>query len=203
MFGVIAADSRKQNAASSNSLTSTSLVCSELTTVCSNLNVPGATFRSVLGWVPVEIAPPSVGSVLFLNRYPHKAIAQTIDDPNLLILPEGATIVGAVTTNNNEDLVPNTVTVALSAQAWQAPSLGTVPTVTTNFLLPATVGSLLNVPGGLTIGRPGPAYHDNATPTNVSLGVNYTVLGAGFGVALRFGGLLTEGSLAVLIHYVV
>ena len=113
MFGNVPADSRKNNVATSAALVSGKITSTNATSTLQNWSVPGYTFHSVVGYVPKNFLTNQKFSPNFayFNSVPDQDSQPipSVSDPNILLLPIGASICGIYLTNNGVELTSSEV----------------------------------------------------------------------------------------------
>jgi len=113
MFGNVPADSRKNNVATSAALVSGKITSTNATSTLQNWSVPGYTFHSVVGYVPKNFLTNQkfLPDFAYFNSVPDQDSQPipSVSDPNILLLPIGASICGIYLTNNGVKLTSSEV----------------------------------------------------------------------------------------------
>jgi hypothetical protein len=113
MFGNVPADSRKSNVASSAALVSGNITSTKATSTLQNWSVPGYTFHSVIGYVPKNFLTNQkfLPDFVYFNAVPDQDSQPipSVSDPNILLLPIGASICGIYLTNNGVEFTTSGV----------------------------------------------------------------------------------------------
>lgn len=113
MFGNVPADSRKSNVATSAALVSGNITSTKATSTLQNWSVPGYTFHSVIGYVPKNFLTNQkfLPDFAYFNAVPDQDSQPipSVSDPNILLLPIGASICGIYLTNNGVELTSSEV----------------------------------------------------------------------------------------------
>ena len=113
MFGNGPADSRKSNVATSAALVSGNITSTKATSTLQNWSVPGYTFHSVIGYVPKNFLTNQkfLPDFAFFNAVPDQDSQPipSVSDPNILLLPMGASICGIYLTNNGVEFTTSEV----------------------------------------------------------------------------------------------
>ena len=113
MFGNVPADSRKSNVASSAALVSGNITSTKATSTLQNWSVPGYTFHSVIGYVPKNFLTNQkfMPDFAYFNAVPDQDSQPIplVSDPNILLLPIGASICGIYLTNNGVEVTTSEV----------------------------------------------------------------------------------------------
>jgi hypothetical protein len=208
MFGTVAADSRKSNAATSAVMVSSNITSTNATTTLQNWAVPGYLFQSVIGYVPFNfkgsqtVAP----DYAFFNSTPgqYSQTNPSVTDKNILLLPIGAKICGIYLTNNGVEITAGTNPYIIYIAAIDINSPATNPQI----LLRAPIEDI-NTFGGI-----GKGINENPFDINLPItGAAYTsvvsenaLLTASYGLGFQMSfmgdfGLLT-GELGVIVSYI-
>jgi len=205
MFGIVSADSRKSNAATSAVLVTGSITSSKATSTVQNWVAPGYTFNSVVGYVPIDfltaqVAPPLFG---YFNAVPNQVNSSppSASDAQILLLPIGAKISGIYLTNNG---VPITASAGGTTVTITAIDLAAPATNQQALIAAAPIADVNNF-GGLGKGISGSPLDINTPITGggYMLAPTYAALltstyGLGFQISATN---LTAGSLGVVISY--
>lgn len=156
---------------------------------------PGlGSIRQVVGYAPIGFATAAEDSIMFLNVKPQSPVATSVNSPQLLLLPVGAKVVGAVVTNNGKTISNSgTATYDITAEVWSAS-----PSANGNIANNMTLNTI-NLVGHVGFGHPtssdlgtaGTQYKTTLSSAANNTGVNVQTL----------GGSNTSGDLAVLINY--
>jgi len=113
MFGNVPADSRKSNVATSAALVSGNITSTKATSTLQNWSVPGYTFHSVIGYVPKNFLTNQkfLPDYAYFNAVPDQDSQPipSVSDPNILLLPIGASICGIYLTNNGVEFTSSEV----------------------------------------------------------------------------------------------
>jgi hypothetical protein len=108
MFGYVPADSRTSSVLVSSNITTT-----QTTSTLQNWSVPGYTFHSVVGYVPKNFLTNQkfIPDFAYFNSVPDQDSQPipSVSDPNILLLPIGASICGIYLTNNGVKLTSSAV----------------------------------------------------------------------------------------------
>jgi hypothetical protein len=206
MFGTVPADSRKSNASTSAVMVSGNITSSKATSTLQNWSVPGYSFQSVIGYVPLNLfgTPAIAPDYAFFMNMPDK-INETnilVTDANLLLLPIGAKICGIYLTNNGEELIADTAPYTITISAIDIVSPATNPQI----LITAPITDI-NTFGGIAKGITGSPLDVNLPITGAAyqLAVSENALltaSYGLGIQVSSSDLLT-GSLGVFVSYIV
>lgn len=157
---------------------------------------PGlGSLRQAVAYAPSGFATAGASSVHFLNNSPNSAAATSASDPQLFLLPAGATVVDILLTNNGTTVAGGT-TFDLGTLVWTAS-----PGALTGNLLTATTTALVNSATGLRAGQStAPTAFGGLGAANVGVGP----VAANTGLAVEvLGAANTSGDLAVLVTYMV
>jgi hypothetical protein len=206
MFGTVPADSRKSNASTSAVMVSGNITSSKATSTLQNWSMPGYSFQSVVGYVPLNLfgTPAIAPDYAFFMNMPDK-INETnilVTDANLLLLPIGAKICGIYLTNNGEELIADTAPYTITISAIDIVSPATNPQI----LITAPITDI-NTFGGIAKGITGSPLDVNLPITGAAyqLAVSENALltaSYGLGIQVSSSDLLT-GSLGVIVSYIV
>jgi hypothetical protein len=205
MFGIVPADARKSNSATSAVLVTNSVTSSKATSTVQNWAAPGYTFNSVVGYVPIDfltaqVAPPLFG---YFNAVPNQVNSSppSASDPQILLLPIGARISGIYLTNNGVPITASAggTTVTITAIDLAAPATNPQALIDT-----APIADV-NTFGGLGKGISSSPL-DIYTPITgggYMLAPTYAaLLTATYGLGFQISATnLTAGSLGVVISY--
>ena len=205
MFGTVAADSRKSNAATSAVMVSSNITSSKATTTLKNWDAPGYLFQSVVGYIPVNFqdSQPITPDYAFFNSAPGQYGQSTasVTDKNILLLPIGAKICGIYLTNNGVEITSFTNPYIITIAAIDLDSPATNPQV----LISATLADI-NTFGGIGKGMSGNPFNINLPITGAAyqLAVSETaLLTASYGLGYQVSTLgLTTGELGVIVSYI-
>jgi len=208
MFGNVAADSRKSNAATSAVMVSSNTTSSKATTILQNWAVPGYLFQSVIGYVPLNllIVQEEAPDYAFFNSAPGQNGQPTasVNDKNILLLPIGAKICGIYLTNNGVEITAGTNPYIITIAAIDLESPATNPQV----LISAPITDI-NTFGGI-----GKGINENPFDINLPItGAAYTsvvsenaLLSASYGLGFQFSTVGLEGfatgELGVIVSYI-
>ena len=205
MFGIVPADARKSNSATSAVLVTNSVTSSKATSTVQNWAAPGYTFHSVVGYVPIDfltaqVAPPLFG---YFNAVPNQVNSSppSASDSQILLLPIGARISGIYLTNNG---VPITASAGGTTVTITAIDLA-APATNPQALIAAAPIADVNTFGGLGKGISSSPL-DIYTPINgggYMMAPSYAaLLTATYGLGFQISATnLTAGSLGVVISY--
>jgi hypothetical protein len=205
MFGIVPADARKSNSATSAVLVTNSVTSSKATSTVQNWAAPGYTFHSVVGYVPIDfltaqVAPPLFG---YFNAVPNQVNSSppSASDPQILLLPIGARISGIYLTNNG---VPITASAGGTTVTITAIDLAAPATNPQDLIAAAPIADV-NTFGGLGKGISSSPL-DIYTPINgggYMMAPSYAaLLTATYGLGFQISATnLTAGSLGVVISY--
>ena len=206
MFGTVPADFKKSNASTSAVMVSGNITSSKATSTLQNWSMPGYSFQSVVGYVPLNLfgTPTTAPDYAFFMNMPDK-INETnilVTDANILLLPIGAKICGIYLTNNGEELTANTAPFTITIAAIDIVSPATNPQI----LITAPITDI-NTFGGIAKGITGNPLDVNLPITGAAyqLAVSENALltaSYGLGIQESSFGLLT-GSLGVIVSYIV
>jgi len=156
--------------------------------------LPGlGSLHQVVGYAPVGFSTAAINQIHFLNSVPNSAAATSVNSPQLLLLPEGAKVVGAVVTNNGVTITNSgSSTYDISSEVWSAS-----PAAAGNIASAMTL-AIVNAGGNVgfastpsPLGGVGNAYTAALSAALPNTGVNVQTL---------VGANLT-GDLAVLVSY--
>jgi hypothetical protein len=206
MFGTVPADSRKSNASTSAVMVSGNITSSKATSTLQNWSVPGYSFQSVVGYVPLNLfgTPAIAPDYAFFMNMPDK-INETnilVTDANLLLLPIGAKICGIYLTNNGDELIADTAPYTITISAIDIVSPATNPQI----LITAPITDI-NTFGGIAKGITGSPLDVNLPITGAAyqLAVSENaLLTASYGLGIQVSSLdLLTGSLGVIVSYIV
>ena len=206
MFGTVPADSRKSNASTSAVMVSGNITSSKATSTLQNWSMPGYSFQSVVGYVPLNLfgTPAIAPDYAFFMNMPDK-INETnilVTDANILLLPIGAKICGIYLTNNGEELTANTAPFTITIAAIDIVSPATNPQI----LITAPITDI-NTFGGIAKGITGSPLDVNLPITGAAyqLAVSENaLLTASYGLGIQVSSLdLLTGSLGVIVSYIV
>ena len=205
MFGIVPADSRRSNSATSAALVSSNITSNKTTTTVQNWKVPGYLYQSVVGYIPIDFLTTQANAVTpsygYFNAVPDQINSNPASaaDPSILLLPIGAQISG-ITLTNNGVTIAGAGTIDISAIDIAAPAtnpqalLATVPIAD------------LNTAGGLGKGLGGPPLNIalNITAAPYQLAVSEAaLLTSTYGIAYQLSAAtLTTGSLGVIVSYI-
>jgi len=207
MFGNVAADSRKSNAATSAVMVSSNTTSSKATTILQNWAVPGYLFQSVIGYLPFnffgsQIEAPDYG-YFFNTPGQYNQTYPSVNDRNILLLPIGAKICGIYLTNNGveitADINPYIITIAavdLDSPVTNPQVLISAPITDINTF--GGIGKGINEnPFDINLPITGAAY-TSVVSENALLTASY---GLGYQLPVGIGGLNT-GELGVIVSYI-
>ena len=206
MFGTVPADSRKSNASTSAVMVSGNITSSKATSTLQNWSMPGYSFQSVVGYVPLNLfgTPAIAPDYAFFMNMPDK-INETnilVTDANLLLLPIGAKICGIYLTNNGDELIADTAPYTITISAIDIVSPATNPQI----LITAPITDI-NTFGGIAKGITGSPLDVNLPITGAAyqLAVSENaLLTASYGLGIQVSSLdLLTGSLGVIVSYIV
>ena len=206
MFGTVPADSRKSNASTSAVMVSGNITSSKATSTLQNWSMPGYSFQSVVGYVPLNLfgTPTTAPDYAFFMNMPDK-INETnilVTDANLLLLPIGAKICGIYLTNNGDELIADTAPYTITISAIDIVSPATNPQI----LITAPITDI-NTFGGIAKGITGSPLDVNLPITGAAyqLAVSENaLLTASYGLGIQVSSLdLLTGSLGVIVSYIV
>ena len=206
MFGTVPADSRKSNASTSAVMVSGNITSSKATSTLQNWSMPGYSFQSVVGYVPLNLfgTPAIAPDYAFFMNMPDK-INETnilVTDANLLLLPIGAKICGIYLTNNGDELIADTAPYTITISAIDIVSPATNPQI----LITAPITDI-NTFGGIAKGITGNPLDVNLPITGAAyqLAVSENaLLTASYGLGIQVSSLdLLTGSLGVIVSYIV
>ena len=206
MFGTVPADSRKSNASTSAVMVSGNITSSKATSTLQNWSMPGYSFQSVVGYVPLNLFGTSTTApdYAFFMNMPDK-INETnilVTDANLLLLPIGAKICGIYLTNNGDELIADTAPYTITISAIDIVSPATNPQI----LITAPITDI-NTFGGIAKGITGSPLDVNLPITGAAyqLAVSENaLLTASYGLGIQVSSLdLLTGSLGVIVSYIV
>jgi len=207
MFGTVAADSRKSNAATSAVMVSSNITSSKATTTLKNWDAPGYLFQSVVGYIPVNFqgSQPITPNYGYFYNTPGQYTPQNCcssvssNDRNILLLPIGAKICGIYLTNNGKELTAGTNPTTITIAAIDLDSPATNPQV----LISATLADI-NTFGGIGKGMSGNPFNINLPITGAAyqLAVSETaLLTASYGLGYEFNNGVF-GELGVIVSYI-
>ena len=206
MFGTVPADFKKSNVSTSAVMVSGNITSSKATSTLQNWSMPGYSFQSVVGYVPLNLFGTSTTApdYAFFMNMPDK-INETnilVTDANLLLLPIGAKICGIYLTNNGEELTANTAPFTITIAAIDIVSPATNPQI----LITAPITDI-NTFGGIAKGITGNPLDVNLPITGAAyqLAVSENaLLTASYGLGIRTSSTdLIFGSLGVIVSYIV
>jgi len=205
MFGNVAADSRKSNAANSATMVSSNITSTKATTTLQNWTAPGYLFQSVIGYVPFNFFGSQIEApdYAFFNSAPGQYGQSTasVNDKNILLLPIGAKICGIYLTNNGVEITSFTNPYIITIAAIDLESPATNPQV----LISAPITDI-NTFGGIGKGIRG-------SPLDITLPITGAAFASviaepalltasyGLGYQVSNNGLIT-GELGVIVSYI-
>jgi len=205
MFGIVPADSRRSNSATSAALVSSNITSNKATTTVQNWKVPGYLYQSVVGYIPIDFLTTQANAVTpsygYFNAVPDQINSNPASaaDPNILLLPIGAQISG-ITLTNNGVTIAGAGTIDISAIDIDAPA-----TNPQSLLAGVTIASANRV-GGIGKGISGSPLDINTTiiAAGYQLAVSESpLLTSTYGLAYQLSAAtLTTGSLGVIVSYI-
>ena len=206
MFGTVPADFKKSNVSTSAVMVSGNITSSKATSTLQNWSMPGYSFQSVVGYVPLNLFGTSTTApdYAFFMNMPDK-INETnilVTDANLLLLPIGAKICGIYLTNNGEELTANTAPFTITIAAIDIVS----PAINPQILIVANINDI-NMFGGIGKGISGSPMNVNLPITGAAYQAAVSenaLLTASYGIVFQLSSFdLLTGSLGVIVSYIV
>lgn len=219
MFGLVAKDKQGSNSATTSTLTSGTVTAAVANVELINYGLPGGNrVVSKVIYAPREFkgftvpAVPGIASLLYFNVAPGLPNTISENDPTRYVLPDGASVIGALLTNNGTPIVTTAQIgfgIAPLAYATTLPPDGQLSAIIRNLDLVN-----INSAGGLTVGFNAAGYSNlaalgstGATVPTLSVVIAPTkALSIAINLAPSVGGTqpsITSGDLALILTYII
>jgi|APFre7841882793_1041355.scaffolds.fasta_scaffold00875_2 hypothetical protein len=168
MFGLVAKDKQGSNSATTSTLTSGTVTTPVANVELINYGLPGGSrVISKIIYAPSDFksftvpAVPGIASLLYFNVAPGLPKSVSENDPNRFVLPDNASVIGALLTNNGTIVITTIgdINFAIYPVAYTTtlPASGQL----SNIVSDITLGNL-NSPGGFSVGFNNPGYSNLA-----------------------------------------